>query len=144
MYEHDCNAKKCFSMTAGEKHEYLWADGRTILKPMSIPAPDYIDYLMTWMDYELNIQLDEASNAALISGKSNGRHSVTKTIIKRIIRVFAHMEIEHEQEMKNIGIYHRHERILKHYVELVNKYKLTDRKVLNPLRETIKSWSSLH
>ena len=41
-------------MTAGKKHEFRWADGRTIKKPISIPASDYMDYLMSWIEAELD------------------------------------------------------------------------------------------
>jgi len=31
------------------RYEYLWADGETIKKPIKVSAPDYVDYLMTWV-----------------------------------------------------------------------------------------------
>jgi hypothetical protein len=41
---------KCQKMSVGPKHEYLWADGKTIRKPISIPAIDYIEYVMEWCE----------------------------------------------------------------------------------------------
>lgn len=38
------------------RYEYLWADGKDIKKPMKVSAPEYADYLMTWVQ---NILEDE-------------------------------------------------------------------------------------
>ena len=34
---------------AGPKYEYLWADGENVKRPIKVSAPDYVDYLMTWV-----------------------------------------------------------------------------------------------
>lgn len=44
-------------MSAGPKYEYHWADGQTVKKPIKCSAPKYIDYLMTWVQDQLD---DEA------------------------------------------------------------------------------------
>jgi len=36
-------------MGAGAKYEYLWADGKNVKKPIKVSAPEYADYLMTWV-----------------------------------------------------------------------------------------------
>jgi hypothetical protein len=36
------------------RHEYLWADGATIKKPIKCSAPEYVDYLMTWVQSQLD------------------------------------------------------------------------------------------
>ena len=41
-------------MSAGPKYEYHWADGQTIKKPIKCSAPKYIDYLMTWVQDQLD------------------------------------------------------------------------------------------
>ncbi len=41
-------------MSAGPKYEYLWADGTTIKTPIKVPACEYIDYLMTWVEGIVN------------------------------------------------------------------------------------------
>jgi hypothetical protein len=43
-------------MSAGSNYEYYWADGDKIKKPKKCSAPDYVDYLMTWVQ---NILDDE-------------------------------------------------------------------------------------
>ena len=34
--------------------QYLWCDGVKIKKPMTVSAPAYVDYLMTWVESQLN------------------------------------------------------------------------------------------
>lgn len=41
-------------MSAGPKYEYHWADGQTVKKPIKCSAPKYIDYLMTWVQEQLD------------------------------------------------------------------------------------------
>lgn len=41
-------------MSAGPKYEYHWADGLTVKKPIKCSAPKYIDYLMTWVQDQLD------------------------------------------------------------------------------------------
>ncbi len=41
-------------MSAGPKYEYLWADGIKIKKPIKVSAPEYVEYLMTWIQQILD------------------------------------------------------------------------------------------
>ncbi len=52
-----CTEDRCSIMSAGPKYEYHWADGQTVKKPIKCSAPKYIDYLMTWVQDQLD---DEA------------------------------------------------------------------------------------
>jgi MOB kinase activator 1 len=52
-----CTSAECTVMSAGPKFEYLWADGTTIKKPVKCTAPEYIDYLMTWVQSQLNDEI---------------------------------------------------------------------------------------
>lgn len=36
-------------MSAGPQYEYLWADGDKVKKPIKCTAPEYMDYLMSWI-----------------------------------------------------------------------------------------------
>lgn len=49
-----CTEKSCPIMSAGKKYEYHWADGATIKKPIKCSAPKYIDFLMTWVQDQLD------------------------------------------------------------------------------------------
>jgi hypothetical protein len=52
-----CTEESCAIMSAGPKYEYHWADGQAVKKPIKCSAPKYIDYLMTWVQDQLD---DEA------------------------------------------------------------------------------------
>jgi len=44
-------------MCAGPKYEYRWADGVKVKKPIECSAPKYVDYLMEWVEAQVD---DEA------------------------------------------------------------------------------------
>ena len=41
-------------MSAGAKYEYHWADGNQFKIPIKCSAPKYIDYLMTWIQDQID------------------------------------------------------------------------------------------
>jgi MOB kinase activator 1 len=41
-------------MSAGQKFEYLWADGQNVKTPLKVPAPEYIELLMSWVENQFN------------------------------------------------------------------------------------------
>ena len=49
-----CSKASCPTMSAGSRFEYLWADGVAVTKPMKVSAPEYVDFLMTWVEGQIN------------------------------------------------------------------------------------------
>ena len=49
-----CTSENCPIMSAGPKYEYLWADGSSVKTPLKVSASEYIDYLMTWVENQIN------------------------------------------------------------------------------------------
>ncbi|URE35427.1 Mps one binder kinase activator-like [Musa troglodytarum] len=49
-----CTPTSCPTMSAGPKFEYRWADGVQIRKPIEVSAPKYVDYLMDWIEAQLD------------------------------------------------------------------------------------------
>jgi MOB kinase activator 1 len=49
-----CTGESCPVMSAGPKYEYLWADGTNVKTPLKVSAAEYIEYLMTWVENQLN------------------------------------------------------------------------------------------
>lgn len=66
-----CTEESCSVMSAGPKYEYHWADGQTVKKPIKCSAPKYIDYLMTWVQDQLD---DEILFPSKI-GKNNHKYN---------------------------------------------------------------------
>ena len=88
-----CTEDGCPIMSAGPKYEYHWADGQTVKKPIKCSAPKYIDYLMTWVQDQLD---DEALFPSKIGVKFPPNfQNIVKTILKRLFRVYAHIYHQH-------------------------------------------------
>lgn len=49
-----CTEESCPIMKAGDKYEYQWADGQKVTKPIKCSAPQYISYLMSWVQEQLD------------------------------------------------------------------------------------------
>ncbi|KAK3524542.1 hypothetical protein QTP70_029857 [Hemibagrus guttatus] len=88
-----CSEDSCTVMSAGPKYEYHWADGTNIKKPIKCSAPKYIDYLMTWVQDQLDDETLFPSKIGVPFPKNF--MSVAKTILKRLFRVYAHIYHQH-------------------------------------------------
>jgi MOB kinase activator 1 len=45
-----CDTNTCPTMSAGPNFQYLWADGVKVKKPIACSAPEYVDYLLSWVN----------------------------------------------------------------------------------------------
>ena len=52
-------------MLCTHRFEYHWADGTSVKKPIKCSAPKYIDYLMTWVQ-------DQLDNESIFPSKIGG------------------------------------------------------------------------
>lgn len=119
------------SITRNSRYEYRWADGVQIKKPIEVSAPKYVEYLMDWVE----TQLDDESIFPQKLGKyltfsySKGFYTlssqllfslldlwdhdagspfppnfkdVVKTIFKRLFRVYAHIYHSHFQKIVSL------------------------------------------
>lgn len=50
----DCTTVPTWRGSFPVRYEYHWADGTNIKKPIKCSAPKYIDYLMTWVQDQLD------------------------------------------------------------------------------------------
>ena len=49
-----CTDEACPMMCAGAKYEYRWADGVKVKKPIECSAPEYVCYLVEWIESQLD------------------------------------------------------------------------------------------
>nr|CAD7194280.1 unnamed protein product [Timema douglasi] len=96
-----CTEESCSIMSAGPKYEYHWADGHTVKKPIKCSAPKYIDYLMTWVQDQLDDETLFPSKIGVPFPKNF--LSIAKTILKRLFRVYAHIYHQHFSEVVQLG-----------------------------------------
>uniref|UniRef100_A0AAQ4RA75 MOB kinase activator 1Bb n=1 Tax=Gasterosteus aculeatus aculeatus TaxID=481459 RepID=A0AAQ4RA75_GASAC len=148
-----CREESCSVMSAGPKYEYHWADGTNIKKPIKCSAPKYIDYLMTWVQDQLDDEtlfpskigmdppsiLSPCAFDAFLTGVPFKRNfmSVAKTILKRLFRVYAHIYHHHFDSVIQLQEEAHLNTSFKHFIFFVQEFNLIDRKELVPLQELI-------
>jgi len=67
--------------------EYRWADGVKITKPMRCSSPEYVDYVMTWVEDQINNE--EIFPVQESAPFPSDFVEYVKNIFKRLFRVFA-------------------------------------------------------
>lgn len=130
-----CTEESCAIMSAGPKYEYHWADGQTVKKPIKCSAPKYIDYLMTWVQDQLDDETLFPSKIGVPFPKNF--LSNAKTILKRLFRVYAHIYHQHFSEVVHLGEEAHLNTSFKHFIYFVQEFNLIDRRELAPLAELI-------
>ncbi|CAD6202194.1 unnamed protein product [Miscanthus lutarioriparius] len=132
-----CTPESCPTMTAGPKYEYRWADGVQIKKPIEVSAPKYVEYLMDWIEG----QLDDESIFPQKLGTPFPPNfkEVVKTIFKRLFRVYAHIYHSHFQKIVSLKEEAHLNTCFKHFILFTNEFGLIDKKELAPLQELIES-----
>ncbi|XP_028126112.1 MOB kinase activator-like 1A isoform X3 [Camellia sinensis] len=107
-------------MTAGPKYEYRWADGVTIKKPIEVSASKYVEYLMDWIE----AQLDDKSFFPQKWGASfpPNFQDVVKTIFKRLFHVYAHIYHTHFEKIVSLKEEAHLNTCFKHFVLFTWQY----------------------
>lgn len=130
-----CTEDNCPVMSAGPKYEYHWADGQTVKKPIKCSAPKYIDYLMTWVQDQLDDEQLFPSKIGVPFPKTF--MSEAKKIMRRLFRVYAHIYHQHFSEVVSLGEEAHLNTSFKHFIFFVQEFELIDKKELVPLQELI-------
>lgn len=135
-----CTAERCPKMTAGPKYEYKWADGTSVKKPLGCPAPQYVDYLMTWVQDQLDDELVFPSKIGVSFPKNF--MTVARTIMKRLFRVYAHIYYQHFQDVEALKEEAHLNTSFKHFILFVQEFNLIEANELQPLHELIDKLTS--
>jgi MOB kinase activator 1 len=130
-----CTEESCPIMSAGPKYEYHWADGHTVKKPIKCSAPKYIDYLMTWVQDQLDDETLFPSKIGVPFPKNF--LSIAKTILKRLFRVYAHIYHQHFSQVVQLGEEAHLNTSFKHFIFFVQEFSLIERREQAPLQELI-------
>lgn len=130
-----CTAETCPVMSAGSKYTYLWADGVTITTPMKVPAREYVDYLMQWVD-------DQISNEDIFPvevGQSfpHNFQDQMRVVFKRLFRVYAHMYRGHFKQFARLGVEQHLHMCFKRFVFFSLEFKMVDDSEFAPLRKLV-------
>nr|CAB3447540.1 unnamed protein product [Digitaria exilis] len=119
------------------RFEYRWADGVQIKKPIEVSAPKYVEYLMDWIE----AQLDNKSIFPQKIGTQFPQNfkDVVKTIFKRLFRVYAHIYHSHFQKTVNLKEEAHLNTCFKHFTLFTWEFKLIDKAELAPLIDLTES-----
>ncbi|KAH7731062.1 Mob1/phocein family protein [Aphelenchoides avenae] len=131
-----CTPETCPRMTAGPQYEYFWSEGS---QTMSLPAPTYVDYLLSWVQDELD---DENTFPSQI-GKPFPMSfpHIAQTIVKRLFRVYAHVYHEHFDLIGELKAVEHLNTSFKHFILFVQEFKMMEQKQLAPLQELIQAFA---
>lgn len=130
-----CTPASCPVMKASDFFEYRWADGVNIKTPIKCPAPEYVDYLMTWVEGQFN---DEAVFPTSVDVPFPRTFvSSVKTIFKRLFRVYAHIYHQHFDQIVSLEAEAHLNTCFKHFIFFVLEFKLIDKKELKPMQQLI-------
>jgi len=128
-----CTTANCPTMSAG-KHCYLWQEvsGST---PKPLPAAEYVDNLMTWIN-ELLEDEKMFPSAINLPFPAQFRDNAYK-IIKRLFRVYAHIYLHHLQDVREMKMEPHLNSSFKHFIFFVQEFQLISTEELKPLQEVI-------
>ncbi|KAI5963129.1 MOB1 [Candida pseudojiufengensis] len=150
-----CSPVTCPRMIATEEYEYLWQDSNptpsnpngvssnynsaTIIsspkKPVSLPACEYIENLMNWVQNFFDN--DNIFPSKIGAPFPHQFPTLVKTIVKRLFRIYAHIYCHHFHEISELGLQSHLNTSLKHYVLFATEFNLISRKDYGPLEDLV-------
>eukprot|EP00741_Cyanophora_paradoxa_P011509 tig00020557_g11118.t2 len=130
-----CTPQECPVMSAGPKYEYLWADGVLIKKAVKCSAPEYVEYLMTWVESLLEDESIFPTRPGAPFPKSFG--SIVRNVFKRLFRVYGHIYHHHFRKIVSLGEEAHLNTCFKHFMYFIKEFDLVEKKELAPLADLI-------
>jgi len=114
-------------------------DGVKFKSPTPVSAPDYVEYLMTWVHQILDdkAQFPTEPNVPF---PANFESNV-KQIFKRLFRVYAHIYHCHFPEVLGLGVEAHLNTSFKHFMYFVLEFDLITASDLTPLQEFVDTFS---
>ncbi|CAM9343109.1 unnamed protein product, partial [Ectocarpus fasciculatus] len=113
--------------------EYLWADGVTVKTPIRCSAPQYIDYVMTWVEEHINNEAVFPSSPDVPFPRNY--MAVVKSIFTRMFRIFAIIYTHHFSKLEELGAVAHLNTSFKHYLFFIWEFDLVDAREIDALRD---------
>ncbi|XP_074251054.1 MOB kinase activator 3B isoform X1 [Saimiri boliviensis] len=126
-----CTERTCPVMSGGPKYEYRWQDDLKYKKPTALPAPQYMNLLMDWIEVQINNE--EIFPTCVGVPFPKNFLQICKKILCRLFRVFVHVYIHHFDRVIVMGAEAHVNTCYKHFYYFVTEMNLIDRKELEPL-----------
>lgn len=117
-----CTQNSCPTMSAGPALNYTWINQDR--KSVQLPAPTYIDYVMTWVQ---NL-LDDENTFPTKSGKDFAPTfpSTVKHVYRQLLRVFAHLYHAHYPQILHLRSEPHFNSLFAHFLAFGKEYELLD------------------
>lgn len=128
-----CSPETCPRMLATQEYEYLWQDAPATTKPYPLPAPQYIEKLMSWCQH--NFDDENVFPAKMGQPFPTSFDALVRTMFKRLFRVYAHIYCHHFDEIRELGLGSHLNTSLKHFVVFVEEFSLIKSLDYGPLEE---------
>ncbi|CAJ0755542.1 11553_t:CDS:2, partial [Entrophospora sp. SA101] len=131
-----CTATNCPTMNAGPGVEaYTWTD-QNQRKTTKLPAPTYIDYVMTLVQ---NLVNDENVFPTKVGREfPKDFQQTVRSIFKQCFRVFAHIYYHHYEQILHLREEKHFNSLFAHFMSFAKEFNLLpDKKELVPLEELI-------
>jgi len=119
-----CTSHSCPTMSAGPALDYRWIDQNR--KQVKLPAPTYIDYVMSWVQQTLDNPKDFPTK---ISADFAPTFPTTaKHIYRQLLRVFAHLYHAHYNTVLHLSSEGHFNSLFAHFLAFGRQYDLLDAK----------------
>ncbi|KAL8746626.1 MAG: hypothetical protein Q9190_001378 [Brigantiaea leucoxantha] len=140
------------------RFEYLWQDSENYKRPTKMPAPEYVEHLMAWIQSNIDNEKmfpSRIGNAQFMSKPKDNlltcvKHlgvpfpkefpSLIRQMFKRLYRVYAHIYCHHYPVIVQLGLEPHLNTSFKHYVLFIDEHNLSSGKDFwGPLGELVDS-----
>ncbi|KAH7392619.1 Mob1/phocein [Pyrenochaeta sp. MPI-SDFR-AT-0127] len=117
-----CSPQSCPEMKATDEFEYLWQDSESFKKPTKMPAPEYIEHLMAWVQSNVDNEAMFPSRIGVAFPKTFP--ALIRNMFKRLYRVYAHIYCHHYPVIIELGLEPHLNTSFKHYVLFIDEHGL--------------------
>ncbi|KAI5786770.1 Mob1/phocein [Pyronema domesticum] len=133
-----CSPTTCPEMKATDEFEYLWQDNNKYKRPTKMPAPEYIEHLMAWVQGYIDNEQVFPSRIGVHFPKNF--QSTVRQLVKRLFRVYAHIYCHHYPVIVALGLDPHMNTSFKHYVLFIKEFNLESGKdFYGPLSDMVET-----
>jgi len=119
-----CTTQTCPTMSAGPNLDYTWIDSNH--RQVKLPAPTYIDYVVTWIQKTLDDEMVFPTKAGRDFTPSFPK--TIKQIYRQLLRVFAHIYHAHFHQILHLRSEPQLNSLMAHFLAFGREYTLLDAK----------------
>ncbi|GAA5981727.1 hypothetical protein JCM11641_004227 [Rhodosporidiobolus odoratus] len=119
-----CTAENNPTMSAGPGMDYTWIDASR--KRVKLPAPQYIDYVLTWVE---GLTKDEAVFPTKAGREFSGTFpSIARHIYTQLLRIFAHLYHAHYEIYLHLSMEGHLNSLFAHFLTFGREFDLLEAK----------------